>query len=844
MLESLGLRERGGRELGARSSTREPTRWRVNTFHAGSRAAARASPFVEVPHSCVVMLVRRWVQRAAVPSKGRGLPACGSVPPRRPLSLARRAAAPPPPSKGAAPPHSRNTSSLIIPLASAEGASEPPARRSRPREAAAGQKRRRSEPAAAGGDADAADPAGPDAMTQDGEDDGGALPAGAAADGTFSTPAPWSDEHERVAASAAPAILVTGVAGCGKTELLVRTALRAALGRGAAVLIASLVSSVRDEVSARMNAALPRPIRLIGASHRARDFTPDLLARARKPRYAASAAALAAAGVDLSTAVAGGSIQVSTIDAVIHQTLDQVDRAWLRRNLDRHDSKVSHLAVIAEAAHAAAAERVSSSSSAAASADDADADVRRAARRFTGPVLNTGRAADLFMLDEYQDVDAVRAKLLATMAAVGAHRSAAAASVAAATAAAPAPAPVVPFQALVVGDPLQSVFEHALELGAAGHPFASWAAATSPALYHLSTCFRCPPSHVAVANLLMRRFQEAQGLGAIIAARPPAPSGPAGGRPFLFTHEAVSNNAGATDTARRVVAVIAAHMDLDPSLAPGDVVVVMAKVNSNAVMGALENELEDEYLRRGFGGGPAPPAVAPAAAPPGPDLFDALGLPLLVPLVGAPAPAAAGAAGTADAAAPARAGMSSGAKGKSRPSKRSPRRCVHYFATEGEAGRIVIRWGLATGKTALSSIHAVKGRSARLVVLVGVTEGSLPREVNVHGVSELVDHSVLNVGLTRSTQYLAVGMHARRPSRYLAAHRDALAAAAVLAWDPSTAADRRAGEGCGAGPARRAGVGGGGDLPHPPVRPAGAPGVPRPPARRPEPAPRRRGPGV
>ena len=81
------------------------------------------------------------------------------------------------------------------------------------------------------------------------------------------------------------------------------------------------------------------------------------------------------------------------------------------------------------------------------------------------------------------------------------------------------------------------------------------------------------------------------------------------------------------------------------------------------------------------------------------------------------------------------------------------------------------------------SVHAIKGRSARLVILLGVTEGAIPREARVHRHVELVDQSILNVGLTRSTQYLAIGFAFRRPSRYLYDVRGDLQKFAALTWD-------------------------------------------------------------
>jgi hypothetical protein len=92
---------------------------------------------------------------------------------------------------------------------------------------------------------------------------------------------------------------------------------------------------------------------------------------------------------------------------------------------------------------------------------------------------------------------------------------------------------------------------------------------------------------------------------------------------------------------------------------------------------------------------------------------------------------------------------------------------VKHFATKGESERITINWKDAEGKTTLLSIHGDKGRGHKVVILLGVTKGSLPRAEHKNKVSELIDHSLLNVGLTRSTQYLFIGINRNAPSSYL-----------------------------------------------------------------------------
>jgi len=354
------------------------------------------------------------------------------------------------------------------------------------------------------------------------------------------------------------------------------------------------------------------------------------------------------------------------------------------------------------------------------------------------PLIKLPFTADVLLCDELQDVDEERALLLATMAASGLKRMQIDPK-------ASGPS-LESFKSVAVGDRLQSVFDHAIESSLDNHPFNTWLRATNKKTieHELSTCFRCPDSHIILVNLLMGKFQSALNLSPIISVRKDTP----GSRPILFAHEPTGKNSGATAAALRVVALVSSYFDADKSLRPSDVAIVMAKINNSAVMGVLEVKLEEEFVRR-FGNGKDEILSETAVED--------------------------------------ESGISEAVEESIGPrSKGGKRSWVHYFATEADAARITIKWSRAKNKAALCSVHAIKGRSARLVVFLGVTEGAIPREARVFRHVELVDQSILNVGLTRSIQYLAIGFAFRRPSRYLFEMKEELNKFAALTWDSSS----------------------------------------------------------
>ena len=109
---------------------------------------------------------------------------------------------------------------------------------------------------------------------------------------------------------------------------------------------------------------------------------------------------------------------------------------------------------------------------------------------------------------------------------------------------------------------------------------------------------------------------------------------------------------------------------------------------------------------------------------------------------------------------------------------------VALFETRGDNFVRPIDWSLARGRTVLLSVHGDKGKGHRIVFFLGLSEGVVPSAGRLFTNRELVDVSLLNVGLTRSTRWLFVGVSRDRPSRYVrnAAQAGDLHEHCALAW--------------------------------------------------------------
>lgn len=122
------------------------------------------------------------------------------------------------------------------------------------------------------------------------------------------------------------------------------------------------------------------------------------------------------------------------------------------------------------------------------------------------------------------------------------------------------------------------------------------------------------------------------------------------------------------------------------------------------------------------------------------------------------------------------------------------------FATKDDGSHVSIDWSEVTDieneqyKTIMISIHGIKGRDNKAIYFLGLSEKSLPMDMNLFKPEELIEISALDVALTRSTKYLFIGFNTILPSRYIKDivdsknHHNSIASnkLAVCSWKPNT----------------------------------------------------------
>lgn len=112
---------------------------------------------------------------------------------------------------------------------------------------------------------------------------------------------------------------------------------------------------------------------------------------------------------------------------------------------------------------------------------------------------------------------------------------------------------------------------------------------------------------------------------------------------------------------------------------------------------------------------------------------------------------------------------------------------VIHYKTKNHEGRKTIDWAVGEQKTKFISIHGIKGKGQKVVILLGMSEKSIPMVEWLFKTEELVSQSVMNVALTRSEKYLFVGVNSI-PSRYIHNQMESIEKdkMAYCSWNPET----------------------------------------------------------
>lgn len=293
--------------------------------------------------------------------------------------------------------------------------------------------------------------------------------------------------------------------------------------------------------------------------------------------------------------------------------------------------------------------------------------------------LKNGTYADEILIDECQDFEGLKAHLIVGMLKLFPN-----------------------VRSVFAGDKMQTLFEHSL---LTTHPMQIFQT-LNPTVFHLNRCFRCPKSHIAFSNVLLKRALVKHGCKEMTPVNKDWIH-----KPFLFPHGSVSKMFEVHQLVRQLVDMLDKLCEYDRSIVPSDVCFLMRKSNDQKVFDLLRVELDSFWEKRGY------------------------------------------------------------------------MNAVIHFATQHDGYRTPIQWEFAENKSCLISIHGDKGKGHKVVFFLGLSQGSIPEECAVHKEKELIYESLLNVALTRSTQYLFIGFHYARPSQYLTQFFDEIKPFCYPSWD-------------------------------------------------------------
>lgn len=107
----------------------------------------------------------------------------------------------------------------------------------------------------------------------------------------------------------------------------------------------------------------------------------------------------------------------------------------------------------------------------------------------------------------------------------------------------------------------------------------------------------------------------------------------------------------------------------------------------------------------------------------------------------------------------------------------------HIHETKGDGYHDRIDWTKSESKSTALSIHGYKGRGNKIILLLGLNNMNMPRKDNINTPKELIDYSLLNVGLSRSQKYLIIGITSSSPTKYFYDRQDTLEDYAYCSWN-------------------------------------------------------------
>ena len=187
--------------------------------------------------------------------------------------------------------------------------------------------------------------------------------------------------------------------------------------------------------------------------------------------------------------------------------------------------------------------------------------------------MKTGKEVGLLIVDEAQDLQANKMEILVNIANKNKK-----------------------MDFFIAGDYLQTLFaEDMSEMSSLNaHAMNIFKRIATHVYFDLSKCMRCPKAHVDFNNMLMNEIQTKYGIPIMLSSNENMAD-----KPLLFTHLSTTNNTTARLNAEKVTAMIKTLMELDRSIQPNDIAIIMGRSNKNAVFHQLQDTLPKMYASIG-----------------------------------------------------------------------------------------------------------------------------------------------------------------------------------------------------------------------------------------------------
>lgn len=187
--------------------------------------------------------------------------------------------------------------------------------------------------------------------------------------------------------------------------------------------------------------------------------------------------------------------------------------------------------------------------------------------KVTGIYMKNDQPINAILIDEIQDFDEVRIKFVTKLL-----------------------NKLPDLRCIMVGDTLQTIFQQSIIDGT--YSFNYLRTQLNPEYFEMTTCYRCPETHIKFVNAVMQPYQKMYGIRPIRSNNTDMIN-----KPVLFQHGSVTKESERAKLAQYVVYIIDYILSKDSSIQLDDIVVLMNKTNANAVFEKIVVKLNEYYFR-------------------------------------------------------------------------------------------------------------------------------------------------------------------------------------------------------------------------------------------------------